>query len=100
MGVQQPVSKPEDLVELMFVITREMGWEVTMKSFMCSPQKQKGLSDCICAPNSAATGGVCWADWEKERPDASVPLELKCCLSLLLGSLCSTHLVAASLDSD
>ena len=100
MRVQQPVSKPEDLVTLMLVITGEMGWEVTMKRFMCSPQKQKGLSDHICAPDSAAAGGVCRADWEKERPDASITLELKCCLSLLRGSLCSTHLVAASLNSD
>lgn len=37
--VQQPVGKPEDLVKLMLGITGEMGWEVTMKRFMCSPQK-------------------------------------------------------------
>lgn len=100
LKTQQPVNKTEDLVKLMLLITGGTGRGVTMKSSLCSPQKQQGLLDRTYGPDSAAAGGAREAGWEKGRPDVSITLELKCWSSLFLGSLSSASLAAASLDGD
>ena len=100
LRAQQPVNTAEDLVRSMLVITGGTGKGVTRKRSICSPQKQQGLLDHTYGPDSAGAGGACEAGWEKERPDVSITLELKCWSSLFLGSLSSASLAAASLDSD
>lgn len=47
-----------------------------MKGAIWSPQHQQGFWDHTYGPDSGGAGGVCQADWEKERPEVSITLEL------------------------